>query len=166
MGNKETLSGFQFRVLHPPLRDCLADENKGNTEIVLITCRALTYLMELLPCSAAEGVEITPIFLRKIIPSIFLEVILLFVIIHIENLVNRLRSDNKKTVEHIASTQLIKPMKIVLVVQRSLLNNITFLKQLCLLTSSTEEKSTTTTTIPIIYKSAALSTNETIPMNI
>ncbi|CAF1461142.1 unnamed protein product [Rotaria sordida] len=73
MGNKETLSGFQFRVLHPPLRDCLADENKGNTEIVLITCRALTYLMELLPCSAAEGVEITPIFLRKIIPSIFLE---------------------------------------------------------------------------------------------
>ncbi|CAF4183016.1 unnamed protein product, partial [Rotaria sordida] len=82
------------------------------------------------------------------------------------NLVNRLRSDNKKTVEHIASTQLIKPMKIMLVVQRSLLNNITFLKQLCLLTSSTEEKSTTTTTIPIIYKSAALSTNETIPMNI
>ncbi|CAF1355310.1 unnamed protein product [Rotaria sordida] len=151
MGNKETLSGFQFRVLHPPLRDCLADENKGNTEIVLITCRALTYLMESLPCSAAE--------LRSVTSSDIAAQIL-------KALEMISKRNGKQILIAIASTQLIKPMKIMLVVQRSLLNNITFLKQLCLLTSSTEEKSTTTTTIPIIYKSAALSTNETIPMNI
>ena len=44
MSNEETLPGFQFRVLYPPLRDCLADENEANAEISLTACRALTYL--------------------------------------------------------------------------------------------------------------------------
>ncbi|CAF4394137.1 unnamed protein product [Rotaria sp. Silwood2] len=66
MSNEETLPGFQFRVLYPSLRDCLADENEANAEIVLTACRALTYLMEALPRSAAQIVEATPIFLSKL----------------------------------------------------------------------------------------------------
>ena len=65
MSNEETLPGFQFRLLYPPLRDCLADENEANAEIALTACRALTYLMEALPRSAAQIVEATPIFLSK-----------------------------------------------------------------------------------------------------
>ncbi|CAF4871707.1 unnamed protein product [Rotaria sp. Silwood1] len=66
MSNEETLPGFQFRVLYPSLRDCLADENEANAEIVLTACRALTYLMEALPRSAGQIVEATPIFLSKL----------------------------------------------------------------------------------------------------
>ncbi len=66
MSNEETLPGFQFRVLYPPLRDCLADENEANAEISLTACRALTYLMEALPRSAGQIVEATPIFLSKV----------------------------------------------------------------------------------------------------
>lgn len=66
MSNEETLPGFQFRLLYPPLRDCLADENEANAEIALTACRALTYLMEALPRSAAQIVEATPIFLSKV----------------------------------------------------------------------------------------------------
>lgn len=66
MSNEETLPGFQFRLLYPPLRDCLADENEAHTEIALTACRALTYLMEALPRSAAQIVEATPIFLSKV----------------------------------------------------------------------------------------------------
>jgi hypothetical protein len=72
MSNEETLPGFQFRVLYPPLRDCLADENEANAEIALTACRALTYLMEALPRSAGQIVEATPIFLSKVINRIFL----------------------------------------------------------------------------------------------
>jgi hypothetical protein len=67
MSNEETLPGFQFRLLYPPLRDCLADENEAHAEIALTACRALTYLMEALPRSAAQIVEATPIFLSKVI---------------------------------------------------------------------------------------------------
>ena len=66
MSNEETLPGFQFRILYPSLRDCLADENEANAEIALTACRALTYLMEALPRSAAQIVEATPIFLSKV----------------------------------------------------------------------------------------------------
>ena len=66
MSNEETLPGFQFRVLYPPLRDCLADENEAHAEIALTACRALTYLMEALPRSAGQIVEATPIFLSKV----------------------------------------------------------------------------------------------------
>ena len=62
---------FNFGILYPPLRDCLADENEANAEIALTACRALTYLMEALPRSAAQIVEATPIFLSKVIHSIF-----------------------------------------------------------------------------------------------
>ncbi|CAF1012039.1 unnamed protein product [Adineta ricciae] len=205
MSNEETLPGFQFRLLYPPLRDCLADENEANAEIALTACRALTYLMEALPRSAAQIVDATPIFLSKLrsITSIdiaeqaltalemiskrngkqilmadgigaCLEYIEFFSItsqnkalaivanccIHIltrndfncvrgqlENLSNRLRSDDKKTIEHvcsifarlvenfhrdpsilreIASTQLLKTMQSMLVAQPSLLNSVTF----------------------------------------
>ncbi|CAF3579298.1 unnamed protein product [Rotaria socialis] len=271
MSNEETLPGFQFRVLYPPLRDCLADENEANAEIALTACRALTYLMEALPRSAGQIVEATPIFLSKLrsITSIdiaeqvltalemiskrngkqiliadgigaCLEYIEFFSITsqnkslaivanccihilsrndfnhirgHLENLSNRLRSDDKKTVEHvcsifsrlvenfhrdssilreIASTQVLKTMQTMLVVQPSLLNSVTFVSIIhmlyifsaycpilavtllkmniaeiimCLLTGSNEGKSSTKS-IPITYKSAALSTNETIPMNV
>lgn len=67
MSNEETLPGFQFRALYPPLRDCLADNNEAHTEIALTACRALTYLMEALPRSAGQVVEATPIFLSKVI---------------------------------------------------------------------------------------------------
>jgi E3 ubiquitin-protein ligase TRIP12 len=66
MSNEDTLPGFQFRSLYPPLRDCLADENEANAEIALTACRALTYLMEALPRSAMQVVEATPIFLSKV----------------------------------------------------------------------------------------------------
>lgn len=66
MSNEDTLPGFQFRALYPPLRDCLADENDANAEIALTACRALTYLMEALPRSAMQVVEATPIFLDKV----------------------------------------------------------------------------------------------------
>jgi E3 ubiquitin-protein ligase TRIP12 len=66
MSNEDTLPGFQFRALYPPLRDCLADENDANAEIALTACRALTYLMEALPRSAMQVVEATPIFLSKV----------------------------------------------------------------------------------------------------
>ncbi|CAF1083349.1 unnamed protein product [Rotaria sordida] len=206
MSNEETLPGFQFRILYPSLRDCLADENEANAEIVLTACRALTYLMEALPRSAAQIVEATPIFLSKLrsITSIdiaeqvltalemiskrngkqiliadgisaCLEYIEFFSITsqnkslaivanccihiltrndfnyirgHLENLSNRLRSDDKKTIEHvctifsrlvenfhrdslilreIASIQLLKTMQTMLVIQPSLLNSITFI---------------------------------------
>ncbi|CAF1314917.1 unnamed protein product [Adineta steineri] len=271
MSNEETLPGFQFRVLYPPLRDCLADENEANAEIALTACRALTYLMEALPRSAAQIVEATPIFLSKLrsITSIdiaeqaltalemiskrngkqiliadgigaCLEYIEFFSITsqnkslaivanccihiltrndfnsirgHLENLSNRLRSDDKKTIEHvcsifsrlvenfhrdssilreIASTQLLKTMQTMLVVQPTLLNSITFVSIIhmlyifsaycpilavtllkmniaetiiCLLTGTSEGKSSTKT-IPITYKSAALATNETTSLNI
>ncbi|CAF3596770.1 unnamed protein product [Rotaria sp. Silwood1] len=271
MSNEETLPGFQFRVLYPSLRDCLADENEANAEIVLTACRALTYLMEALPRSAGQIVEATPIFLSKLrsITSIdiaeqvltalemiskrngkqiliadgisaCLEYIEFFSITsqnkalsivanccihilirndfnyirgHLENLSNRLRSDDKKTVEHvctifsrlvenfhrdslilreIASIQLLKTMQTMLVIQPTLLNSITFVSiihmlfifsaycpilavtllkmniaetLICLLTGTNENKSIIKT-IPITYKSAALSTNEIISMNI
>jgi len=66
MSNEDTLPGFQFRALYPPLRDCLADENEANAEIALTACRALTYLMEALPRSAIQVVEATPTFLSKV----------------------------------------------------------------------------------------------------
>jgi hypothetical protein len=66
MSNEDTLPGFQFRALYPPLRDCLADENEANAEIALTACRALTYLMEALPRSAMQVVEATPILLSKV----------------------------------------------------------------------------------------------------
>ncbi|CAF4586689.1 unnamed protein product, partial [Rotaria sp. Silwood2] len=66
MSNEETLPGFQFRVLYPSLRDCLADKNEANAEIVLTACRTLTYLMKVLLRSAAQIVEATPIFLSKL----------------------------------------------------------------------------------------------------
>lgn len=72
MSNEETLPGFQFRVLYPPLRDCLADENEAHGEIALTACRALTYLMEALPRSAGQIVEATPIFLSKVTTAICL----------------------------------------------------------------------------------------------
>ncbi|UJR08940.1 hypothetical protein I4U23_013192 [Adineta vaga] len=271
MSNEETLPGFQFRLLYPPLRDCLADENEANAEIALTACRALTYLMEALPRSAAQIVEATPVFLSKLrsITSIdiaeqaltalemiskrngkqilmadgigaCLEYIEFFSItsqnkalaivanccihiltrndfncirVHLENLSNRLRSDDKKTIEHvcsifsrlvenfhrdslilreIASTQLLKTLQTMLVVQPSLLNSVTFvsiihmfyifsaycpilavtlLKMniadtiLCLLTGPSESRSSSKT-IPITYKSAALSTNEATSVNI
>ncbi len=133
---------------------------------------------------------------------------------HLENLSNRLRSDDKKTLEHvcsifsrlvenfhrdssilreIASTQLLKTLQTMLVIQPSVLNSITFVSIIhmlyifsaycpilavtllkmniaetimCLLTGSAEGKSAIKT-IPITYKSAALSTNETTtPLNI
>ena len=40
MSNEDTLPGFQFRALYPPLRECLADENEANAEIALTACRA------------------------------------------------------------------------------------------------------------------------------
>jgi E3 ubiquitin-protein ligase TRIP12 len=131
---------------------------------------------------------------------------------HLENLSNRLRSDDKKSIEHvcnifsrlvenfhrdssilreIASQQLLKTMQTMLVVQPSLLNSLTFVSiihmfyifsaycpalavtllkmniaetLMCLLTGSGEGKPTRT--IPITYKSAALSTNETPTTNI
>lgn len=66
MSNEDTLPGYQCRALYAPLRDCLADENEANSEIVLTACRALTYLMEALPRSAMQVVEATPIFLSKV----------------------------------------------------------------------------------------------------
>ncbi|CAF4914527.1 unnamed protein product [Rotaria sp. Silwood2] len=66
MSNEETLPGFQLRVLYPSLRDCLADKNEANAEIVLTACRTLTYLMKVLLRSAAQIVEATPIFLSKV----------------------------------------------------------------------------------------------------
>jgi hypothetical protein len=71
MSNEETLPSFQFRVLYPPLRDCLADENGANAEIALTACRALTYLIEALPHSAGQIGEAIPIFLSKVIDRIF-----------------------------------------------------------------------------------------------
>ncbi|CAF0758204.1 unnamed protein product [Rotaria sordida] len=205
MSNEDTLPGFQFRALYPPLRDCLADENEANAEIALTACRALTYLMEALPRSAIQVVEATPIFLNKLrsITSIdiaeqaltaldmiskrnakqilicdgigaCLEYIDFFSITsqhkalsivanccthiltstdfkyireHLENLTNRLRSDDKKTIEHIcliftrlvenfyrdstilceiASQELLKTMQTMIIVQPSLINSITF----------------------------------------
>ncbi|CAF2098013.1 unnamed protein product [Rotaria magnacalcarata] len=205
MSNEDTLPGFQFRALYPPLRDCLADENEANAEIALTACRALTYLMEALPRSAIQVVEATPIFLNKLrsITSIdiaeqaltaldmiskrnakqilvcdgidaCLEYIDFFSItsqhkalsivanccIHIvtpndfkyirqqlENLSNRLRSDDKKTIEHIcsifthlvenfysdsailcelAAQELLKTMQTMIIVQPSILNSVTF----------------------------------------
>ncbi|CAF2672231.1 unnamed protein product [Rotaria sp. Silwood2] len=205
MSNEDTLPGFQFRALYPPLRECLADENEANAEIVLTACRALTYLMEALPRSAIQVVEATPIFLNKLrsITSIdiaeqaltaldmiskrnakqilvcdgigaCLEYIDFFSITsqhkalsivanccihivtsndfkyvreHLENLSNRLRSDDKKTIEHIcsiftrlvenfyrdsailcelASQELLKTMQTMIIVQPSLINSITF----------------------------------------
>ena len=205
MSNEETLPGFQFRALYPPLRDCLADTNEAHAEIALTACRALTYLMEALPRSAGQVVEATPIFLSKLrsITSIdiaeqaltalemiskrngkqilladgigaCLEYIDFFSLTsqnkslaivancclhvvtrqdfsyirpHLENLANRLRSDDKKTIEHvchilsrlvenfhrdasilreIASEQLLKSMQSMLIVQPSLLNSLTF----------------------------------------
>ncbi|CAF3685930.1 unnamed protein product [Rotaria sp. Silwood1] len=205
MSNEDTLPGFQFRALYPPLRDCLADENEANAEIALTACRALTYLMEALPRSAIQVVEATPIFLNKLrsITSIdiaeqaltaldmiakrnakqilisdgigaCLEYIDFFSITsqhkalsivanccihivtsndfkyireHLENLSNRLRSDDKKTIEHIcsiftrlvenfyrdstilceiASQELLKTMQTMIIVQPSLINSITF----------------------------------------
>ena len=66
MSNEDTLPSFQCRALYGPLRDCLADENEANSEIVLTACRALTYLMEALPRAAMQVVEATPIFLSKV----------------------------------------------------------------------------------------------------
>ncbi|CAF0889005.1 unnamed protein product [Adineta steineri] len=205
MSNEDTLPGFQFRALYPPLRDCLADENEANAEIALTACRALTYLMEALPRSAIQVVEATPIFLSKLrsITSIdtaeqsltalemiskrnakqiliadgisaCLEYIDFFSMTsqhkalaivanccihiltrndfkyireHLENLSNRLRSDDKKTIEHIcsiftrlvenfhndstilceiASQELLKTMQTMIIVQPSLLNSTTF----------------------------------------
>jgi len=83
MSNEETLPGFQFRVLYPSLRDCLADENEANAEIALTACRALTYLMEALPRSAAQIVEATPIFLSKVIQLILCSKNLLLIYIHL-----------------------------------------------------------------------------------
>lgn len=67
MSNEDTLPGFQFRALYPPLRDCLADENDANAEIALTACRALTYLMEALPRSAMQVVEATPIDRKSVV---------------------------------------------------------------------------------------------------
>ncbi|CAF1553813.1 unnamed protein product [Adineta ricciae] len=205
MSNEDTLPGFQFRALYPPLRDCLADENEANAEIALTACRALTYLMEALPRSAMQVVEATPLFLSKLrsITSIdtaeqsltalemiskrnakqilvsdgigaCLEYIDFFSITsqhkalaivanccthistrndfkyiqeHLVNLSNRLRSDDRKTTEHIcsifshlverlrydsailceiASNDLLKTLQTMIVVQPSLLNSATF----------------------------------------
>ena len=205
MSNEDTLPGFHFRALYPPLRDCLADENEANAEIALTACRALTYLMEALPRAAMQVAEATPIFLSKLrsITSIdiaeqsltalemiskrnakqilvsdgisaCLEYIDFFSITsqhkalaivanccshiltpndfksiqdHLENLSNRLRSDDKKTIEHvcsifsrlvenfqrdptilisIASDELLKSMQTMISVQPSLINSQTF----------------------------------------
>ena len=205
MSNEDTLPGFHFRALYPPLRDCLADENEANAEIALTACRALTYLMEALPRAALQVAEATPIFLSKLrsITSIdiaeqsltalemiskrnakqilvsdgigaCLEYIDFFSITsqhkalnivanccshistandfksihdHLENLSNRLRSDDKKTIEHvcsifarlvdnfhrdatilisIASDELLKSMQTLISVQPSLINSQTF----------------------------------------
>ncbi|CAF2682302.1 unnamed protein product [Rotaria sp. Silwood2] len=272
MSNEETLPGFQFRVLYPSLRDCLADKNEANAEIVLTACRTLTYLMKVLLRSAAQIVEATPIFLSKLrsITSIdiaeqvltalemiskrngkqilitdgisaCLEYIEFFSITsqnkalsiianccihiltrndfnyicgHLENLSNSLRSDDKKTVEHvctifsrlvenfhrdsfilreIASTQLLKTMQTMLVIQPSLLISITFVSiihmlfifsaycptlavtllkmniadTIIYLLTGTNDNKSTIKSIPITYISAALSTtNESISMNI
>ncbi|CAF4551202.1 unnamed protein product, partial [Rotaria sp. Silwood2] len=132
---------------------------------------------------------------------------------HLENLSNRLRSDDKKTVEHvctifsrlvenfhrdslilreIASMQLLKTMQTMLVIQPSLLNSITFVSiihmffifsaycpilavtllkmniadTIIYLLTGTNENKSIIKSIPITYKSAALSTNEIISMNI
>lgn len=66
MSNEDTLPAYQCRALYGPLRDCLADENEANGEIVLTACRALTYLMEALPRAIMQVVEATPIFLSKV----------------------------------------------------------------------------------------------------
>ena len=205
MSNEETLPGFQFRLLYPLLRECLADENDAHTEISLTACRALTYLMEALPRSAGQIVDATPIFLSKLrsITSIdiaeqaltalemiskrngkqilladgisacleYLDFFSLtsqnkslsivancclhiltrhdfnYIRTHLDNLTNRLRSDEKKTLEYIcsifsrlvenfhrdpqilreiASTQLLKTLQTMLVVQPTLLNSLTF----------------------------------------
>ncbi|UJR37286.1 hypothetical protein I4U23_029995 [Adineta vaga] len=205
MSNEDTLPGFQFRALYPPLRDCLADENEANAEIALTACRALTYLMEALPRSAMQVVEATPLFLSKLrsITSIdtaeqsltALEMIskrnakqilisdgigacleyidffsmnsqhkalaivanccthiltrnhFKYIQEHLVNLSNRLRSDDKKTIEHvcsifsrlvenlhhdssilceIASEELLKTFQTIIIVQPSLLNSVTF----------------------------------------
>ncbi|CAF4602598.1 unnamed protein product, partial [Rotaria sp. Silwood2] len=133
---------------------------------------------------------------------------------HLENLSNSLRSDDKKTVEHvctifsrlvenfhrdsfilreIASTQLLKTMQTMLVIQPSLLISITFVSiihmlfifsaycptlavtllkmniadTIIYLLTGTNDNKSTIKSIPITYISAALSTtNESISMNI
>ena len=63
MGNEDTLAGFPMKQVVPALITLLQMEH--NFDIMHHACRALTYMMEALPRSAAVVVDAVPVFLEK-----------------------------------------------------------------------------------------------------
>ncbi|XP_041350022.1 E3 ubiquitin-protein ligase TRIP12-like isoform X2 [Gigantopelta aegis] len=64
MGNEDSLAGFPVKQVVPALNTLLQMEH--NFDIMNHACRALTYMMEALPRSAAVVVDCVPVFLEKL----------------------------------------------------------------------------------------------------
>ena len=64
MGNEDTLAGFPSKPVVTALIYLLKNEN--NYELMNLSCRALTYMMEVIPRSTSIVVEAAPIMLEKL----------------------------------------------------------------------------------------------------
>lgn len=64
MGNEDTLAGFPVKQAVPALIGLLHADH--NFDIMHHACRALTYMMEVLPRSSVVVVEAIPVLLEKL----------------------------------------------------------------------------------------------------